>query len=100
MARQIGERVGVILGGGGGKVVKFVGYGVYAGDEIPPQHIAGFNFGVPNPKLVMDDGQVCWGCETWWGSEVSVRKQIEEYETSGYDVQLVNMDEERARIRN
>ncbi len=50
------------------KVLAF-GFGDYVGDEVPPPEIMG-PFGAvptPNPKIVLDNGEVIWGCECWWG---------------------------------
>ena len=68
MTRQVGARVGAMLGARD-KTVRFLGYGVYQGDEVPPENIGGFNMGFPNPKIVLDNGKVVWGCECWWGAE-------------------------------
>lgn len=68
-----GERIGAICSAKNNKVI-FFGYGTYQGDEIPPEDIG---FGVPNPKIVLDNGQVIWGCQCWWGTEEQVKKQLE-----------------------
>jgi len=75
--RKIGQRVGAILGVKNG-VVRYFGYGVYVGDEVPPKEAGGFNFGIPNPRLDLDNGETVFGCECWWGSEESVRAKLEE----------------------
>lgn len=80
-----GDRVGAILSGKG-NTVKFLGYGVYVGDEIPPN--TGPNSmtawmeedRVPNPKIQLDNGDVVWGCECWWGPEDRIRKKLEQYD--------------------
>lgn len=92
----VGTRVGVILGTRG-DVIEFVGYGKYVGDEVPPPTAGGFNSGAPNPKLVLDDGQVCWGCETWWGPEETIKAKLEAAKDKGQVIKMVNMDEERAK---
>lgn len=53
----------------GTKVVHYFGEGTYQGDE----YVSELNF--HSPKLVMDDGEVIWGFEAWWGS-------VEEMENS------------------
>lgn len=102
MRHKKGDRVGAILCGeeeGGKKLLKFLGYGVYDGDEVPPKG-GGFmqdamnETGNTNPKIVLDNGKVVWGCQCWWGSEAAVRKQIEEYEKHGYETVVVDMEEE------
>src|SRR5438270_186642 len=30
----------------------------------------------PNPKLQLDNGDVVWGAECWWGSEEEVTQQL------------------------
>jgi hypothetical protein len=48
----------------------FLGWGVYEGDFVPPPEInPTLNQGAPNPRLRLDNGQIVWGCECWWGSE-------------------------------
>ena len=61
--------------------VKLFGYGVYQGDEIPPLGIIGpfgemNQFGIRNPKIQLDSGEVVWGCECWWGPEDKVKTII------------------------
>jgi len=57
-----------------------LGYGVYEGDEIPPEEILCPEVGVPFllqlpiPKLRLDDGRVVWGCELWWNTELEVKR--------------------------
>lgn len=70
MTEQIGMRIGAILSANRG-TVKFLGYGTYQGDQVHPE------FGFPNPKLVLDNGDTVWGCECWWGPEEQIRKEIE-----------------------
>jgi len=75
--------------------VSLLGFGVYVGDEVPPVP-TGFVravFGAAtweefdrvvaadaacepnptarptNPKIILDDGEVVWGAECWWGPE-------------------------------
>ena len=72
---RIGDRIGAILSQD--EVVNLLGYGVYLGDEVPPPEVGGFNIGLPNPKLQLDNGDIVWGCECWWGDEKSVKKSIE-----------------------
>lgn len=80
MQRRIGERIGAVQSADNNTVHLF-GYGTYQGDHVPPDDVMGpFGrlalFGVRNPKLVMDDGTVVWGCESWWGGEELVRESI------------------------
>lgn len=63
-------------------MVRLFGYGTYEGDEVPPPGIIGpygldmHSPGLSNPKLVMDNGSVVWGCECWWGPEEGVHKIV------------------------
>lgn len=57
-----------------GDVAYIYGFGVYVGDEIPPEGISlmGIDLhtlGHRNPKIRLDNGQIVWGCESWWGAE-------------------------------
>ncbi len=67
---QVGSRVGAILSGGE-EGIKFLGYGVYVGDEVP-EGAAGFmgeglrEYAIANPKIELDNGLIVWGCECWW----------------------------------
>ena len=63
------------------EAVYLYGYGVHVGDEIPPRGTLCLGVdlheeGVPNPKIVLDSGDVVWGCECWWGGEVKVKASI------------------------
>lgn len=90
MSREIGHRVGAVLSSNATHV-RLIGYGTYQGDHVPPDDVGGFNMGLPNPKLVMDDGTVVWGCECWWGPEEKVRAKF-----AGLAVIPVDMVKERA----
>ncbi|OQA08597.1 MAG: hypothetical protein BWY67_01473 [Bacteroidetes bacterium ADurb.Bin397] len=72
---KTGERVGAIESADE-KVVRFYGYGVYAGEEVPPKEVSEFNFelGLKNPKIELDNGKVVWGCQCWWGPEEKSNK--------------------------
>ena len=77
---KIGTRIGALQSANADTVYLF-GFGTYVGEEIPPDNVVG-PFGhhglleLKNPKLVMDDGTVVWGCESWWGDENAVRRMI------------------------
>jgi len=77
-----GERIGAwlsILPDEGRGI--FLGFGTYVGDEVPPNEgstsLTAFLSGErrPNPKLLLDSGEVVWGCECWWGSEAAVKAE-------------------------
>ena len=91
-----GERVGAILGSNKDGSVDFLGYGVYEGDFIPTEAV-GFMAEIAtklehtNPRIRLDDGQVVYGCECWWGKEDEVKKSLE-----GHTVNLVSITDVRA----
>jgi len=84
MRHTVGERVGVILGTQG-KVVEIFGYGVYDGD-LPGGPLGS----LPNPRITLDDGEVVWGCEVWWGTEQKIKNHLSAYEKAGYTIKTVN----------
>lgn len=79
--------------------VRLIGFGEYVGDEVPTQEAAGpmaqamAEMGIPNPKLVMDNGEVVWGCECWWGPEEKWSKMAE-----GKTIINVDMGAERVKV--
>jgi len=94
--REVGQRVGAILGAKEG-IVEFLGYGVYEGDHIPEEAV-GFMADASrvckwtNPRIRLDSGKVVYGCECWWGSEAKVKVQLAEYRASGYRIVEVDID--------
>ena len=70
-----GDRVGAIQSADQEKV-NFYGYGTYQGDSVPPENVGGFNCGVPNPEILLDNGKTVFGCECWWGPEENIKKTI------------------------
>ncbi len=98
MGYHIGDRVGAISHVQDGKAYIF-GYGTYQGDEVPVG--AGgwlgemlVKVGTDNPKIVLDNGKVVWGCECWWTTEESVKARVK-----GMEVVVLDIDEERTKIR-
>lgn len=94
--RSKGDRVGAILSREDG-TVNFLGYGVYKGEEVPPEDTGGFGPIIheaerKNQKIELDNGTVVWGCECWWGDEEKVREVIEE----SSNVNEVNINEYRS----
>ncbi len=100
--KKPGDRVGAVLSAKDG-VVNFLGYGVYAGDEIPDEKAVGFFaetlrlLGSTNPKIILDNGDVVWGCECWWGSEATVRSMLEGKEADK-EVVIVAIADMRAKV--
>lgn len=78
---NIGDRVGAISHSDETTVYMF-GYGTYQGEEVPPKGVIGAfgidmgELGAKNPKILLDDGNVVWGCQCWWGSENRVEQMI------------------------
>lgn len=82
MSAAIGERVGAVMSADEA-TVRLYGFGRYAGHEVPPPGVSFLGLdlhelGHENPKIELDNGQVVWGCECWWGAESRVRKMIGE----------------------
>ncbi len=93
---KINERVGAINGTSDeGKVLSIFGFGVYLGDKVPDKEVGGFmgeelrKQKIENPTIKLDNGNITYGCECWWGSEDSIKKQIEVYKKEGYTVKEV-----------
>lgn len=71
------------------KVLYIFGAGTYQGRELPTDDVPGGRDlrmrEIENPKLVMDDGTVVWGMESWWGPEENIKAMFEpeevEYKT-------------------
>ena len=89
MRHFTGMRVGAVLSADDAEV-QFLGYGVYQGDEKPPgdlvflgglmqdmydQHPE-FERDHTNPKILLDNGDVVWGCECWGGPEDEIKKRL------------------------
>jgi hypothetical protein len=79
----VGSRIGAFLDADKDGV-KWLGWGKYVGDEVPPKTIGGFNTGRSNPKLEMDNGDVVWGCECWWGDAEKMKGRLESYKKQGW----------------
>lgn len=84
-------RVGALIGAKDG-TVKFLGYGVYEGDFPLPKEAGGFNFGQSNPRICLDNGDIVYGCECWWGEE---KKFKEKYIDTAEKVVIVRIADER-----
>ena len=97
MPRKPGDRVGAVFSQKGATLY-LLGYGVYAGKEVPPPGQVKFwgvfdlgEAGYTDRKLMLDDGQVVWGTECWWDSEARVK----ELEAAADQVVMVDMQTER-----
>lgn len=83
---QVGERVGVYIGvtAENPNAIKGCGYGVYDGD------LSGGPLGdFPNPRITLDNGEVIWGCQCWWGDEARIKERLEGYQKEGYTLEWV-----------
>lgn len=99
MKTKQGERVYAVLSASTEEVL-LLGFGVYVGDHVPPAPVGFVRavFGAAtweefdkivaedvgcapnpaarptNPKIVLDDGEIVWGAECWWGPEAAYAK--------------------------
>jgi hypothetical protein len=75
-----GDRVGAVLSMSSNEV-RLLGYGIYQGDKVPPAGLGWITdllaeLKCTNPCIQLDNGDIVWGCECWWGSEAVVRARI------------------------
>lgn len=111
MPTPVGSRVGAILDTTVPSC-NFFGYGVYEGDFQIDPNAGGMApamweaYNDPeivarlseearaavllNPRIRLDNGDVVWGCECWWGPEDQVRKRIE-----GLKIVMVRIEDAR-----
>lgn len=91
-----GDRIGAMIGSNKeSKTIKWLGFGEYVGETVPPPEAGGFNVGLPNPTLKLDSGKTCYGCETWWGSEQQMKKKLDAWKADGWTIVDVDIDDER-----
>lgn len=65
------------------------GHGVYVGDEdCPVLGVFGKGQYLKNPKIVLDNGKVVWGCQCWWAPVDVVAKRL-----NGWDVTEIDIDD-------
>lgn len=69
-------RVGALLSSTD-EAMKFLGYGEYVGMESVTPDV--YPLPIPNPKIVLENGDVVWGMECWWGPESSIRPKVESH---------------------
>lgn len=78
---KIGDRVGAIQKADINEVHLY-GYGVYQGQELPAKGAFDFfgqdahELGIKNPKILLDNGNIVWGAQCWWGSEEKIKEAI------------------------
>jgi hypothetical protein len=68
--------------------INIYGYGKYEGDEPCPMM-----GGIRNPKIVLDNGDVVWGCECWWG-DVEKAEQELQLRTGKRRINIVTVERE------
>ncbi len=79
---KVGDRVGAICDSSA-KRIRIYGYGVYEGDHPCP-----FFGDIPNPRIGLDNGQIVWGCECWWGPEDEVKHMVDQSPASIEEVDI------------
>lgn len=52
--------------------IELLGHGVYEGEHPHP------DWGFPNPRIKLDNGEVVWGIECWWGDEAKMKERLAE----------------------
>ncbi len=87
--REIGTRV-LAVKDATQTEVNIYGYGRYIGDEPCP-----VMSGIPNPKIVLDNGDVVWGCECWWGAAEIAEERLQ-LKTGGRTVNIVPLERQDA----
>ena len=70
--------------------INIYGYGEYVGNE-PCPHMGG----VPNPKIVLDNGDVVWGYECWWGAAKKMEEKFG-FKTGDREINTVKVEREAA----
>lgn len=68
---KAGDRVGALMSMDADEA-HLLGYGVYQGDQPCPV----LN-GRKNPCILLDNGDMVWGCQCWWGSEQGIKDAID-----------------------
>ncbi|MEG0063013.1 MAG: hypothetical protein RR740_00270 [Pseudomonas sp.] len=81
MAVKVGDRVGAFLSATD-KEVQFLGYGVFEGEYIVPKDVNPVLHQAchANPRIKLDNGDVVWGCECYWGNESGVEAYVSKLE--------------------
>jgi hypothetical protein len=103
MSAKPGERVGAICGETEDNTVEIFGYGVFNGYEVPPPGVKFMGIDLhevkhENPKITLDNGQVVWGCECWWGPEAKIQQTVAEAEKAGKKIVTVDIEAKRKGV--
>lgn len=80
MSANVGDRAGAVISIKGG-VAESLGFGVFSGQKIPDPKRPGQagmlgRVGIPNPCITLDNGDVVYGCECWWGAEDAIKAKL------------------------
>lgn len=106
-----GDRVFALQASDGDTVEKF-GNGVYLGKESPPRDVIGpfgpmWRDGVVNPKIQLDNGDIVWGCECWFGPESEEPKwrlvkevSVADYRKTANEAWAKKVEEDKIRALN
>jgi len=93
---KIGSRVGALAAQKDGAAFLF-GYGTYQGEHVPPDDGPSTSYGslahlvgLRVPKIVLDNGDVIWGYECWWGSEEEINAIIEKGKLLVIDITIAD----------
>lgn len=78
------KRVTAVICAKGGKAL-IAGHGDYVGDHVPPPGVGLMGIelhalGHKNPKIELDNGNVIWGCQCWWGSKERMEEELGDME--------------------
>lgn len=103
--RKEGDRVGAIIGSNDDGSVDYLGIGTYLGwkkpSEFPEEDRPVGFFGdeitkqdYENAVIKLDDGNIVWGCECWWGGIEAMNKSLE-----GKKLIQINMREYRKKYK-
>lgn len=74
---KMGMRVGAVE-----KLDKYTvyiyGYGRYMGEDVPPREVSVFlhDNEIRVAKIMLDNGNVVWGCQCWWGAESMIKRTV------------------------
>jgi len=84
-----GDRVGAVLSfDPEGNIIHVLGSGEFLGVERVPGR------GDFQVKIKLDTGRIVWGHEIFaWGEEDTIRRNIRAWESDGWKVQLVDLDD-------
>lgn len=80
VVNRVKERVTAAICVKNGKAL-IAGHGNYVGDVVPPPGVALMGIelhelGHKNPKIELDNGNVIWGCQCWWGPETKMAEEM------------------------